>query len=524
VFLLRLTYHEHEVRRKLPVDDFAVLDRLSPITLVEYLLKQDSFWAAENVLEVCFRRTGTGVYVIELQKIWSSIEWFFGKSEDECRTWAQIAVLQTFHEGCLRRKLTDITASGVHLTWSWDQGLVILEKLITLAKEQSGQEVWEHSRSRIRQDLILLDRFLWQDLRTKDFSREGTALYMLNDLNKIARDNCDERLLCGVRWRIEVLVNCKDPDAISDTNGYIALPKHIYQIREGLIQRLDPAKRNTIILESRGTVRDLKETTSSVSDLTDNEATKSYKTILLLGKTGTGKSTLLRTITDRYAATSNSQATTFGVQEEGCTREDGTQYRVIDTPGFGDPDFSDYQTFERICNYLGQKSVAVRGLDCLFYLIDVSSNRIEGSDLRQAEAFKRLVGDNGWGNVFFVLTRFVANAGNDAEKLRQKNHQALMYQEWDKVFLEEVKKGARFIGLGLDFGDKTELEHLDAKTVVPQEEEEYGFINMSTIAPSGDESDSSAGKHAYRPASFKQGMYRNRLLSVSTDCCSEAYS
>ena len=133
MFLLRLIYQEHEVRQTLPVDAFAALDGQSPITLVKHFLMQESIWAAENMLEICFRKTETGVHGIELGEIWSAIEWFFGKSEDECQTWAQIAVLQTFHEGCLRRKLMDITADGVHLTWSWDKGSAILHKLITLA-------------------------------------------------------------------------------------------------------------------------------------------------------------------------------------------------------------------------------------------------------------------------------------------------------------------------------------------------------------------------------------------------------
>ncbi|THW02874.1 hypothetical protein D6D26_03933 [Aureobasidium pullulans] len=517
VLLLRLLYFSHEVRQQIPPRKFSVLGGEAPSTVVSWFLQKEYFWAAEDVLHVCFRRSKVGIHEIKLPEIWSAIEWFLSNTDDERRIWAQFSILQTFCEGCLCQGLLNPDSDGSETPSPWNRRLNDLTLLVMKLEAKAQENEWKGSRATIRHDLLQLDWALWQRLAEGTLSVESETLRELYELNGQAQRNQDDRLQSGIQWRIEVLANSIDPDTIASTSGLIEVPMQIYTTRQKMIQRLDPTERRRFIHGSRKISGLLAEQIDKAipedeepSASTALEPTRIRKTILLLGKTGTGKSTLLRTITGKYAATSNHKSTTSGIQKESCIRADGALLQVIDTPGFEDPEVSDYNTFERICKFLREDYLAARPLDCLFYLIDISSNRITASEIRQAKTLKSLVGENNWDHVYFIFTRGITDAGDDDELLRKKEHQDGMEKRYRReIFGDAARKGARFIHVGLDFGDRKELEELVGKRrVSPQRE--GGFIDNPIDEDDqetellGEELSTSVRKNAHRPASYAQ--------------------
>ncbi|THW08450.1 hypothetical protein D6D24_09204, partial [Aureobasidium pullulans] len=236
-----------------------------------------------------------------------------------------------------------------------------------------------------------------------------------------------------------------------------------------------------------------------------------------------GKSTLLRTITGKYAATSNHKSTTVRIQKESYIRADGALLQVIDTPGFEDPEVSDYNTFERICKFLQKDYLAAQPLDCLFYLIDISSNRIAASEIRQAKTLKSLVGENNWDHVYFIFTRGITDAGDDDELLRKKDHQDRMEKRYRReIFGDAARKGAKFIRVGLDFGDREELEKfVERPKVSPRSE--GGFIDDPIDEDDqetehlGEELRTSVKENAHRPADYAQvDIMISEVLKIKT--------
>ncbi|KAH0365131.1 hypothetical protein KCU65_g6286, partial [Aureobasidium melanogenum] len=162
--LLRLKYLEHEVAEEVPSYGLEVPFGVSQPVLVSRLLEAGYFWAAENILEVCLGHGKDHQHQFSLEIIWIVIAPFlYGPSStvDEARIWAQIGILQTFCEECLRRGIVDE---------------VKLSNAIQAEQEEK-----------------------------KD------SITRLVDLAALAQENEDIRYQSGIRWRLEKLLSTGGP-------------------------------------------------------------------------------------------------------------------------------------------------------------------------------------------------------------------------------------------------------------------------------------------------------------------------
>jgi GTP-binding protein EngB required for normal cell division len=553
VLRLRASYLEHEFKEPLPKDRFSVnLGLRLNVSLHDFLphlLEHERHWAAENVLEMCFRKSGNKSHRIELTAIWHSIKDFVTMDvleNNEETVWAQIAILQTFCEGTLRRQQLQLPkGQGTDI---WKQSKHIMAQLLQKLNNCSSGHHWIRSRACMRQKLIELDYSILKRTAESDHSVTGEDLETLNSLKAQAASSFDIRLGDVTQWRIEILAACKDPQYISVPAAF-PVPERLYAKRQKLVDSIEESERMnratkcqewwTTISSSRSDLdgQDAMSMTSGerAHRCLDKPDVPVTKRVLLMGYVGTGKSTLLRTLTNKYAATSNRRACTQVLQRETCQMADGSMVECIDTPGFGDPDIADYTNLRKICEYLKAEAKANRCLHSVFYLINLGNNRLDKSTVQLAKLFKEIVGPDVWRNVCFIYTCGVnpklaeTDRGSRRELKEQKRRANLDYAE---LFGEAKVSGAHFADLGLDNSDCTILiaepalsaQHdINVAQDGQKSEDDEGHTHVDS---SGEGDDGGRSNESYQPADRNQGtsieplLYRRNIL---TSCSHEDY-
>lgn len=224
---MRLMYIEHELGNGVSSDDFKILLGHSPPALVSLLLRDEYFWAAEKVLEVCFRREEPQQHSINLEVIWEAIAWFLDDTTDNRTIWIRIAILQTFCEGCSRQGFADTEFDVLRfILRSWHQGMEMLSHLI-LGIEKSN---WVESRAFIRHELLMHDNLIWLQMQRQrqPLNLAFQTASELDDLLNLARKNDDDRYQAGIQWRIDVSNNQR---STHDPLALVAVPYNIYTAR-----------------------------------------------------------------------------------------------------------------------------------------------------------------------------------------------------------------------------------------------------------------------------------------------------
>lgn len=77
---------------------------------------------------------------------------------------------------------------------------------------------------------------------------------------------------------------------------------------------------------------------------------------------------------------------------------------VVDTPGFDDTEISDSDILDRIVEYLVLQYTLGIQLKGIIYMHRITDNRMQGTALRYFEMFKRLCGEENFGNIFLLTT------------------------------------------------------------------------------------------------------------------------
>ncbi|KAI5200572.1 hypothetical protein E4T39_05683 [Aureobasidium subglaciale] len=462
VLLLGLSYPQHKVWKGYNVDEpLAVLGGITLTTLITFLLEREHFWEAEQLLSIFFRKYKTEVKQIEFDCIYSAIEVFLSRVdlEDERRTWAQVAILQTYCEGYIR---VTSWASHVKMYEFWQQQNTHLIELISNVRKQYGEETWLSSRSRIRYDLMCLDLEVWSALQydsSRNFefsSAKKDTLHALYKLKELARRNQDNRSQASAQWRMEMLAYFTDPHVISGTTDLVSVPRHIYELRHRLLTKQDLDLQRHWLMRSKGIthVLDYWRLNHDYESILENHRS----TIVLLGRPGTGRTTLLRTLTGKYAATSGIAPCTPEFREEDCMTRDGSVLRVIDTPGLGEQDENNFEAWTEICETLQKEHKSKQKGSYLVYLIDVSSNEMNEADQKHVGVLKRLVGDGNWNRVSVVFTHGTTGVGDDNGDWRKKVQNDLIEKYTRLIFGETKDSDADIVLLNLDYTDKEMLE------------------------------------------------------------------
>ncbi|MCJ1386558.1 hypothetical protein MMC17_009684 [Xylographa soralifera] len=127
--------------------------------------------------------------------------------------------------------------------------------------------------------------------------------------------------------------------------------------------------------------------------------------VAVIGVTGSGKSSFIRRITEYnnivIGDTSESQTETVERYPFKC---DGQSYVLIDTPGFNDSKLDDETVFDMLAEWLVNTYRAKQRLNGLIYLLPIIDNRQKGSEIRNLRMFKKLCGEENFGNIMLGLT------------------------------------------------------------------------------------------------------------------------
>jgi hypothetical protein len=504
---------------------------MADLLLLPILLQRGHYWAAENVLEICFRRNDKVHHAVDIVGIWKAIDEFVrieSTTVDERTLWAQVAVLQTFCEGTLRHQLPHAPDATTN---AHDSTLGSLEhatqRIANLREEilaRSSDDAWTHTRASMRQDLIMIDNTTAKRAVDRKYSEDiEDTLETLNRIKSQAASNQDLRLDAGIQWRIELLTNFKDPAKISTPAG--SVPDQLYKTRHSLM-----AEEITDTVESTGfrtKLRDFRNKfvarpSQGLNAPSMASGDVETKRILLVGHTGTGKSTLFRTLTNKYAATSTGRSCTQTIQRETCQLKDGTTIECINTPGFGDPDVKDFDNLRTICEFLKTESAAGRNLHSVFYHINLGRNRVDRSAKHQAKVFKELIGVDAWKSVCFVYTCGVTSKQAKLDRLlrvkRMQEHENA--QEDHKDLFEEAKSnGAAFVELGLESGSDgmlfedpfaTSQSEPDDLASESELDDDFSDLDVDMNSKNKDK-EPSASTNNYQPADYKQGTFQNGI-------------
>lgn len=215
VIYLNNKYWEHEVDGQVPEAVFCPGGEALH-SLVEHLLQQKDFWAAERLLEICFRRPNDNATILsreasrdrfaqrDCKRIWRSVEWFVNTMDgdrDEEALRARLSILQTVCEGLLRRNLSHIAIEPREChAWSWSTAFSTMDSLAAKITNLDEDYVWPTSRRFVRQRLIQVDKSILESLTQKDLAPQN-YLEEIAELRRCAEINEDLRLEHGIRQR-----------------------------------------------------------------------------------------------------------------------------------------------------------------------------------------------------------------------------------------------------------------------------------------------------------------------------------
>ncbi|KAK5719923.1 hypothetical protein LTR15_007196 [Elasticomyces elasticus] len=130
-----------------------------------------------------------------------------------------------------------------------------------------------------------------------------------------------------------------------------------------------------------------------------------WATIAVMGVTGAGKSTFIRTV-------SGDSSVVVGDSLRSCTSElmgysfyyQGYNVNLIDTPGFNDTFRSETDVLQDISEWLSESYEMNNKLTGIIYLHGINHSRVEGSALRNLKMFRELCGPEPLKNVVLATT------------------------------------------------------------------------------------------------------------------------
>ncbi len=136
-------------------------------------------------------------------------------------------------------------------------------------------------------------------------------------------------------------------------------------------------------------------------------------TILLLGRTGVGKSSTVNSLLGQHVAkVGDNEPTTATIEIYESTVED-IYYRIVDTPGLCDTE--PQRSHDKY--YLGLVRAEVPQLDCLWFVTKLNESRLGGDEPRGIRLITEALGVDVWERAIIVFTH---SDTIDADKYHEK--------------------------------------------------------------------------------------------------------
>ncbi|PPR04614.1 hypothetical protein CVT24_011742 [Panaeolus cyanescens] len=183
--------------------------------------------------------------------------------------------------------------------------------------------------------------------------------------------------------------------------------------------------------------------------------------IVVMGQTGTGKTTLIHSLIDYYSRGNvlvqsapnaldsienhglytTKEVKLFTVQLYGTST--GARLVLVDTPGFNNPSRSDAVILKHIAEYLEKSCRRKHPIDGIIYLHRITDDRFDSGAANSLGIFKRIFGNTGYERVGLVSTMW-----NDVAPWMKKNYEEkeeeLKNTVW-KMFLSGPKSKQAFV-------------------------------------------------------------------------------
>ncbi|EDR07868.1 uncharacterized protein LACBIDRAFT_294476 [Laccaria bicolor S238N-H82] len=142
-------------------------------------------------------------------------------------------------------------------------------------------------------------------------------------------------------------------------------------------------------------------------------------TVLLMGQTGTGKSSFIRLLTGNKDVKigKSIEPETSDISTFDYAQNDGLEVSLVDTPGFDDnrAHMSDSKLLQDLIEFLLKRRNA-KTVNGLIYLHRISDVRFGGTATRNLRMFSRLCGPDAMKNVVILTTRWDETRRDVAEK------------------------------------------------------------------------------------------------------------
>ena len=156
-------------------------------------------------------------------------------------------------------------------------------------------------------------------------------------------------------------------------------------------------------------------------------------TILVAGKVGVGKSTLLNALIGMDVAKTGDDVTgmTKAIEMFTLTKK-GININIIDTPGLGDMDMEDEDTLQNAIQ-------EGRQIDLLLFCWKIK-DRLDRAALEQIKTIRDILGEDMWKRAVFVLT--FANEYNKPEEEKGFNAKEFIAKlnQWERELKKRMKK------------------------------------------------------------------------------------
>ncbi|KAG9312298.1 P-loop containing nucleoside triphosphate hydrolase protein [Chiua virens] len=211
--------------------------------------------------------------------------------------------------------------------------------------------------------------------------------------------------------------------------------------------------------------------------------------IAVMGPTGSGKSTLVRSITGSETAEVGNGLKSFTSDVRAIRfrdHESGRFVVLVDTPGFDDTYKSDLDILNMISDWLSSSYRKHKLLSGILYLHRITDNRVAGTSLKNLRVFQKLCGDDALKKVYFTTTMW----DEVTEEIGMKRLEELKSVYWKPM----IDHGAQTFCYGNVDGSPQELVR---KIIVADEDCRRVLLQKEMVDLQKEIKETAAGRELY---------------------------